>query len=372
MTFQNLIFGSRTNGYLVYVERSCDFCVFTNNLFDNEFRTGNALNWNAPATKPFGDAGSDNLFINNTFTHGLGSVALAMFGDRNEVRGNLFYNSDSIDFMRIFGRSNHIIGNTFSNVYESGASGNHIDFFQLFGTQGYGARGHIIENNIVTDMSESSQLCMMTADDIVDIQDITFRNNLFVGVAAKGTICIRNVKWYNNMFYNCSTTALTAGHALIFISLTNATYTNFLSNAAHGCEVKNNAFISCGDARTTVGWYSFTLDLTNIVADYNIVSKNGYNPVTTNTLHRPIGGTNAWDSLKWWEDHGINGGNPQYTDPPGMDFRFPEGSIVRGVALEMNSLFTTDFYGTVRGDEWDIGPIEFNGDAPPLICVPYY
>jgi hypothetical protein len=363
---QNLTIGGGTNLALVYMYRNADFCIFTNNVFDAEFNVVNVMSWMGPDARPFGNAGSDNLVINNTFKHAKGSIVLGVFGDRNVFRGNQFLDSDSVDWLRIYGRSNLVSGNVFSNCFVSGTIGNHPDFFQVFGTQGFGSLGTVIDGNTVIGMDGAAQLCMMSADDIPEIRDFTFRNNLFIGVSAKGTVACNDVKWLNNVFYHCSTNSFTGGSVINFIYFTNALYTNLHVNSAHGARVMNNVFLNCGDSRTNVGWYTFVTSLTNVVADYNYVGKSGFQRVRVDPLRRAIGDPSGWDNWAWWEPHGINGGNPLFANILNSDFRLEEGSPLIGAGFALNELFTTDMRSTTRGAQWDIGPLQFKAGEPVL------
>jgi hypothetical protein len=345
--------------------RGAHHCVISNNIVDGNFTPSIfMLNWSTPTNLPFGDeAASDALVVSNTFTHGFGSPVVSVFGDRNVIRGNRLVDSAVVDWFRLWGRSNHIVANLCANNFVA-AVGNHADFIQTFGNNGHGSRGQIIESNLVVASHGDAQLCMLTADGVPEIRDWTFRNNIFVGVSAKGTITFSHVNFYNNLFVRCSTNPLTAGHVLIFTTLASG-------DAANSCQVFNNVFLDCGDSRTSVGWYSFAKGLTNVAADYNYVGKLAYKPVVVDSQRRVIGDPRGWDSTLWWEPHGINGGDPFFVGESKLDFRLRELSRLIGAALPLNQLFTTDMLGTARGAQWDIGPIEFQaGETPARPLAP--
>jgi hypothetical protein len=364
---KNLTISGRTNSFLMTVGRNTDWCTFSNNTFNASNVVGLAVvTSTGPVAQPFGDAASFNLWISNTFENCVGSLVLGVFGDSNRFVLNTFKNGDSCDWMRFFGRDHYIAFNTYSNVLESGISGNHPDWVQTFGSQGFGSSGHIFERNFVTKMVGAGQLCMLSGDDVPEVRDWTFRDNLFTEVDAKGTMGIRDVKWYNNVFYRCAT--ISDGHVLIYTMITNLTYTNFMSNGGHGGQVYNNVFLECGDDRTTVGWYSFSLDLTNIVADYNYTGKTNFSQVFTDPMQRSIGDPGGWDFTRWWEDNGINGGDPSFVSIPN-DFHLQAISILRNAGYAVVNPF--DYDGVAWDSPPSIGAFEFvSGDDPPCEELP--
>jgi hypothetical protein len=203
---------------------------------------------------------------------------------------------------------------------------------------------------------------MLEGQDNANLRGFTFRNNLFIRVSSKGTMACPDVSWYNNTFVDCATNSAAAAITLIFTTATNATYTNFTYCSGHGGRVFNNAFLNCGDTNMDRGWYVFDSFLTNIQADYNFVAKNNYRAVDANSLHQAIGDPGGWNKWKWWEPHGINGGDPFFVSKSRLDFRLMLGSPLIGAALPLNQLFTTDKRGATRGAQWDIGAFEFRAD----------
>lgn len=335
----------------LYVNRGAHFCIISNNIFDLNYKTNvYPVMWNSPSTLPFNtDAGSDNLVVSNTFTHGRGVPMLSIYGDRNVIRGNRLVDGEVVDWFRVWGRTNHIVANLCSNNFASAVE-NHPDFIQTFGLGGAGSWGHIIENNIVMASGTNVQLGLMNADGVPEIGNWTFRNNLFLSVPMQSAWLGPNMTFENNLFYRCSSNY--GGHVLLF-------GTEAGGNGAHGSKVRNNVFLDCGDSRTNVGWYSFTTNLTNVAADYNFVSKNNYVNVESDPLMRAVGDPGGWSVQVWWEDHGINGGNPQLANESTLNFHPQASSLLIGAATNLNALFTTDFDGIVRGAAWDIGPYEF-------------
>lgn len=454
----------------------------TNDFIGISFKPGPSL--------PFSvDTASNCQITNNTVRNVAATVMIAVQGADNLVEGNTCVDGAEVDYLRIFGQRNIIRGNTFRNNYLHPSYSNHPDFIQTFGTNGFGAEGIIIEGNVV-DGVEGGGLMQLNDMRVAEINDWTFRNNIFINIGNTASINIDGVKIYNNLFYKCSYQS--GGHPLTFgrrgydkadvapstpdyallgpqasgdlveggsyiidltdpvlsgsiedgveyqaVSLSNSstltyngvtyarrdrffgvsgvttytvsgetmkayrygtvtydgeeyesaeefvatavlTYTKTISQItvsrriysfAHDCEVHNNVFLQCGDARITRGWYSFDQALTGVSADYNYVAKQGFVAVNVDSLQRSIGDPGGWDpnATKWWEDNGINGGDPSFTDFSIYNFALLEGSIL--IDAGTNKGVTTDINGVVRpeGAGYDIGPYEFDaeGDPPP-------
>ncbi len=370
ITLQNFSIKGRTNYYssLLLFNRGAHHCVVSNNMLDCDFVTNVfPVSWYTPSTKPFGeDAGSHNLFVNNTITKGMAMPMMTIYGNGNIIQGNRLVDGNMVDWFRLWGRSNYIVANLCSNNFYSSA-GNHPDFIQTFGDNGYGSCGQVIEGNLII-KGEAMQLNMLTADRMPDeICDWTFRNNIFVDVASAGSVLIQRAVYYNNVFFRCNTT--NGGHAILFRS---RIYGTNGTDYAHGGRVFNNIFLDCGDSRTKVGWYYFATNLLDVAADYNYVGKLGYKPVMVDPQQRAIGNPGGWDymCMSWWEPHGINGGDPLFVDESNLELRLKEMSPLIGAALPLNQLFTTDMRGTTRGAEWDIGPLEFRIDQTIFRPVP--
>jgi hypothetical protein len=201
---------------------------------------------------------------------------------------------------------------------------------------------------------------MFEGQDNPHFGNFTFRNNLFIRVACKGTIACPNVKWYNNTFVECATNVAAAPITLIFTSATNSTWTNVAYNTGHGGKVFNNVFFNCSDTNLTRGWYYFDAWLTNVQADYNFVAKNNYQGVAVDSLHRAIGNPGGWNKWAWWEPHGINGGNPNFNNAANGDFSPGSNSLLYNAGANLSSMFSTDISARSRpfSGGWTIGAYE--------------
>lgn len=368
ITVQNVTFSGVTQAYsrLVYFGHGGHFGVLSNCELDAGLTLRvYAIEWQAPRTKPFGEgeAASHCLIVSNEIRSVLGITMLSVMGDSNRVIGNFIHDGGAVDFFRLFGRNNYLAYNVCSNNFIYTGVGNHPDFIQTFGNNGDGSMGHVIEGNWVIGVW-GGQLTQLEGNLVPEIRDWTFRNNVFVDIALQASCTIPDVKYFNNLFLRCNKT--NGGHALSFGTRYYANTYDGRSgtNYAHGCRVINNVFLDCGDSRIAVGWYSFSQDLTNVIADYNYVAKAGFAPVEQDPLQRPIGNPDGWATWgKWWEPHGINGGDPRFVDLQRLDFRLLEGSPLIGRGLSLGPLFQSDMMGNVRGAAWDIGPYAFR--APP-------
>jgi hypothetical protein len=373
----NFFLAGKASAWWFWMGKGAHDCIISNTLFDGGLN-GSAsilLRWDNPipgTEAPFGgNCASRCLIISNEFLHVAGTTVIQSYGDNNTFIGNWLHDSDAVDWFHVFGRTNYVVSNVCSNDYISGNFNNHPDFFQIFGSgNGGGAKGIIVESNLVVKMDEDAQICMFEGQDNPDLGDVTFRNNLFIGVAAKGTAAAPDIKWYNNTFINCSTNTITAGAVLIFTSAEwtgsvetpPGIFTNYTASTGIGGRAYNNVFFNCGGTNSTGGtntdrgWYVFSSDLTNISADYNFVTKNGYKAVDVDAMHRHVGDAGGWNKYALWEDHGINGGDPWFYNETN-DLRLQATSLLIGVGT--NGLVTTDFRGVPRGTATDIGAFEY-------------
>ncbi len=399
---------------LVYIDRGAHFCVLSNNVLDMAMaKAVSGIQWRPPSQKPFGtgDAASDGLIISNIIKNGLAYPMMTVQGDRNLIVGNQLLNGGNIDFLHLFGRTNIFRGNICSNNFYVPNVGFHADFVQTFGNSGIGSMGHIIENNIVRRI-ESGQLSQLEGSLVPEIRDWTFRNNIFIDIAATANCTIPDVKYYNNLFLRCNKDS---GHALNFGSRAYNTrllssggiesgrqyavvsqggkgtatymaksYANGASfaggsdrtftvvgdaqvylqefNHANGAQVFNNVFLDCGDARTNIGWYSVKTNLVNVAADYNYVGKSGFNQVREDPLKRATGNSSGWHylSMLWWEPNGINGGDPGLANIAKEDFRLTANSIlIDAGASQAGAPHDREFTSRPQGARVDIGPYEF-------------
>jgi hypothetical protein len=287
------------------------------------------------------------LIVSNRIQHILGAGALSIGGQFNIVRDNVVEDVYSADFLRLFGQSNLIQRNIFRNNLQHDATGFHPDFVQTFGENRHGSLGHVIDQNIIQNMeAQIVQLTMVNSYEDGQHGDWTFSNNIFMDITHGGSVGIPNTKWFNNLFYRV---AYNSGHVLSFGNIEDR------SNA-NGAIVFNNVFIDCGGIdRNNVGWYN--RNITNLTADYNFVAKNNYGSVRE---------ANPPSNFRWYEENGINGGNPLFVNEEQRDFRpLPDSPLV-GTGKNLSEYFQHDLPGNSRpqGTGWNIGPYQLTGGPP--------
>jgi len=374
VTVQNLSISGVTQAYsrLVYFDEGGHFGILSNCVLDaSSALRVYGVEWRAPRAKPFGggESASHCLVISNEVRNVLGTTMMSIMGDSNRVVGNVLRDGGAVDFFRLFGRNNYIGYNVCSNNYLAEGIGNHPDFIQTFGNNGDGSMGHIIEGNWVIRV-EGGQITQLEGNLVPEIRDWTFQNNVFVDIALQASCTIPEVKYYNNVFFRCNKT--NKGHALTFGARYYATTYSGQSgtNYAHGCRVVNNIFLDCGDERNTVGWYGFDQNLTNVVADYNYVAKAGFAPVDQDRLQRPVGSPGGWATWGgWWEPHGINGGDPQFINLGGLNFRLRADSPLIGRALAMAGVMV-DMDGKARPNPPAIGAFDYSDPSRGAVPLP--
>lgn len=170
---------------------------------------------------------------------------------------------------------------------------------------------------------------------------------------------------YNGVTYNHNTYFIGSTDPNFTINQYDPLVRVELPNKANGARVIGNVFIECGDSRQTVGWYGIATDLTDVQADYNYVGKTGWGSVTVDAAHRSVGSAGGWGY--WWEDHGINGGDPGFVNFANLDFRLSSTSILKNAGVAIAGL-TKDKLNVTRpqGVANDIGPYEYeSGGGSP-------
>lgn len=374
-SFQNLTIAGETNqfGKLFWLRRNAHYTVLSNSFLNGlNSQDVTAVSWETPTTRPFGpDAASNCKLINNRITGIVGDSAFSIAGDNNLIQGNYVHDLGQADFVRLWGRTNIIRGNTFTNIYTVAGAGNHPDFIQTFGTVPYGSWGHIIENNKVIQI-QGGQLSQLEGNVVPEIGNWTFRNNIFAFIDLGASCSIPKIRYLNNVFYRCNNK--NGSHPLAFGSRAYTTvgyHDRIGTNYAHGAQVFNNIFLACGDDRLTRGWYGFSAELKDYAADHNYVAKANYVRVSSNTGPNAAPGEANYDGMKFFEYHGINGGDAAIVDPAGLDFRLlgtspliDAGAFFSGVT---NAMTEAAF---PQGSGPDIGAFELEQDGKTRPLAP--
>lgn len=147
--------------------------------------------------------------------------------------------------------------------------------------------------------------------------------------------------------------------------IANNTFYNFVNNCAvnglmtlpnsSASVFKNNVFVNCR-------FISGRPDFQTLISSDNL-----YYDEADVVFYMPDGTTSGIPSNR------LLGGATSVSEflrsPRAMDYRIIEGASVIGTAVPMNHIFETDYYKTVRGNQWDPGAIEFDGEndkgSPP-------
>lgn len=223
ITLRGFTIKGHTTNYnaLLEFERGAHWAIVEACTVDAEVRSSiYGVRWSAPSTQPFGtDAASDCVMQRCTVKNVWGGPMVSIFGDRNLIFNNTLKDGAVIDFFRLWGRNNIIRGNTCTNNYDIPNSGNHPDFIQTFGDNGYGSKDHIIEQNFLAGFvagveGTGMQLTQLTGDLNAELKDWTFRNNVFTNVKLSASCTMPGVQYLNNVFYRCGDGAGT--HVLNF------------------------------------------------------------------------------------------------------------------------------------------------------------
>ena len=284
--------------------------------------------------------------MNNTFYAPTGNGMVAMIGHDNTVSNNIFRDGLGYDALRVWGKTQVISGNQFIrfNSDQGATGGNHADIIQTFESSAkMTARGIVFERNYIMD-SNGQFGNLDSGSGYADMQDWTFRNNIFLRSRLQLNNTLPGVRIYNNTIYD---SPFTIG----FLFAANADGTG-----AHNGQVFNNLFISVGDGLSKgTGFYSFNPRLRGMGAGYNIITDRD----------------NSAKVLYYPETHGINGGvTPQeiFADPANGDLRLKPNSPAINAGTDLSTGFNTDYAGTPRpqGTGWDIGAYEYmaNSQAP--------
>ena len=334
-------------------------CHVTDFVLDNEWKLYHpGIEFSTDGNKGEGVAGafcadqpSHCLIARGKIRHVKGQVCLRLSGTENIIEQCEVCDCIRVDFLRVWGERHIVRDCHFTRNLPVPAGeeiGFHADFIQTFGNNHDGSRGHLFERLVVSHVhGQIGQLVEGTAasPELIGtgaIGDWTFRNCIFAHTSLGLSCTIPGIKFYNCVWYRTGGVATTS----------NATD----RGSAVGWRFKNCVFLDVGDLdRNNSGWYHVP-DSTkpgyynDWEADYNFVAKNNFGKVRESTSGGPI-------PYRWWEAHGINGGDPGFVDVEALDFHLrPDSPLIgKGVPIEG---FDTDFDGVKRGAEWDIGAFE--------------
>ena len=344
-----------------YLYEDADAVHMVNNYIHDKTNTMALMMALPAATDPA--AGQQSCIFSNNIVRNMDYVQITLHGANHVVtRNELLDSGGEGDAFRPWGSGHLISLNLVSNM-NNGGGGGHSDLFQVFGTDGYHAKNHIIERNtfIGTTNFGGVALCQFEQDpsggydytNATSMSNWVYRNNLFIRMTGGGSIDMDGQKFYNNLF-----SGFTNGHAFAL---------GGTKGSAYGFEAKNNIFYQNGYT-TNQGWYPAIGSVTdgNPITNYTlncnfnfIVHSNGLLVATYPTVN------NGWGDDSQ-EANSINGGDPLFVDAaiPTHDYRLLDGSPLLGAGTDLSSIFTDDFGGATR-TIWSIGPYEFSTEGAP-------
>lgn len=273
---------------------------------------------------PSGGAGAtDCALMGNTLTNVFGS-AMDIQGSNHLIEGNYATRLNSYYAIRLLGSNVRVRGNTWINLRNilwytgeelrtiphpagSGWYDYQVGSIHSVPQPGASVTNNILEFNWFENIE--NQLGNTAYGDIA--RDITFRNNVFVGVGSQANGGRHGLTWIHNTFYRCSYD--------ISRTVVIATGGRNGDQIVSGINISSNLFIAGGDRSrpTFEGYYAISPYSTNVTTRGNFVA----GPEIT-----------GWQSRsKFTEPDGINGGDPLFVDehnplgPDGLPFTADDG-----------------------------------------------
>lgn len=322
------------------------FTTVQNCVFDKDFQytTGaskfHGLMFEQPPSADgsfgIGNVPSDCVIEDCEFTQFKGAMCMWVFGDRNIIRNNEFHDLAQGDAIWLWGRNNLIQNNIVHNIYESAGVGNHSDFIQTFGPYN-GSKEHIIEGNLIYDLTGAVALGQLEGHLNPDIKDWTWRNNVFANIGNSLSCSIPGMKFYNNTFYRCGLNGGVFGFgSRAYINgvqgWTGPTGTNY----ATGSIFISNAFVDCGVNDSAFGYKVEVDSLAGCYADYNFMSRGGL-PVREDELQRQMGVDGPTYTITAEADDDVVTTNTAHGLSPGWLFKFP--TLTGGTPLAINTQY---------------------------------
>jgi hypothetical protein len=278
------------------------------------------------------------------------AAAITTGGSFNTVDRCYVLNLNDIDAFHIWGHDITISNNTVSQVNVTDYAANHTDFIQTWGLESNQIAYNIrIFGNLV--VNSSCDIGNTETDGNPNLHDWYIYNNIFYNIGSSFFSGLPNTWIYNNIFMLQGTGG--GDVALMFFTDNGGDQsggsTGYDYNSA-GSRVENNEFIA-NSSDIGIGGNKGTLSTVTI-------SNNYFAGNTAYAAERSPTGTGY-----------VNGGNPNFANAAGLNFRINSGSVLIGKGANLFSLFQTDRDGNIR-DGWDIGPYAYNGSKPvPTIAL---
>lgn len=306
-------------------------CLVQSNVFE---LTGVNVGQLGMVHGEWGRVPSNHVIMHNRFLHP-NYICMSVQGQGHTVASNYFTQTNGWDAIILNACNTVISSNRFDNWSRPDGSDQHTDLLQSFSSNGEVSTNNVFERNYASDCSGTQIGNFEDQAQNNSVANWTFRNNVYDRVEAAANIYCSGFKFHNNVFYK---SGLNTGGAIVFkSSVTKGQATNGVCF--------NNIFVECssGISNTQFGWYSTAVEITDLVADNNLV----------------IGAGAGTTKVGFTDPNGLNGVDPLFVDPENGDFRLQSSSQCIGAGTNLNASFTIDISGTTRGDEWDIGAFEY-------------
>lgn len=377
------------------------------------------------------DAASRCVISGCTFTRGRMIAMLDLFGDDNKVTDCLFHTSANVDWIRCHGRRHVIQDCHFHGSYQVPGGNHPDFFQCFSDPQkdgmGWGSYGHVVERNMVWDCPNMQLTQMSNMGRLPRDQhgNITFRNNRFHGIGLQASCTIPDVRYISNTFVQCNTVnegpvlsfgkrgyegrgvqsgyiipgdsyrvVSDSGEGMVsyngeamnrrtqfygvpgvsdFEVTGDARVVEYPLTFAHGATIVGNIFLHCGSPkRGTSGWYALDPELKDVVCDFNYVGKEGpdgseYLPVKAGDKPPGSPGWGVDDSYRFYEDHGVNGGDPGI-DHASLSTLRPDSMLV--ARMPAHPLALDDCLTAIRANPTAIGAHDPLGEEPGPVEPP--
>jgi len=162
----------------------------------------------------------------------------------------------------------------------------------------------------------------------------------------------------NNTFKSCNTASNGSGSGIIVGSgPSNLVYNNLIINTQG---IDFGAGISVGFGCSSCQIYNNTIYNNHW---YGIVINSGTtSTVIKNNIIYQNGGTILDQGTSTVQSNNVST-NPLFVNASGGDFRVQSGSSAIGAAVDLSSVFTTDFTGATRVLPWDIGAYKYGSQT---------